>query len=438
MSPAPGAADRLNDHLDAVVTGAATPSHDAGDASLAALVAHVFNGDDAPPPPPGLAEHVWKELMGPATPDEFVPLVPALRPDRNGKSALGPRLTTRPNQPPTPPHRGPSAIAYFATAALLVLSLVGGFVALGGSQRLMSSDQRPLIIPAIDRAPESVRPSEAVTDDIVLRATWETLGQMPSSRAQHQLALGRSRLAPGAVQSVGSQEDTGVGLYMFTVEAGQVTVEADAPVLVTRAEANQETAPSPVSPGTAIVLEVGDQLYAPSGVSFRRRNDGSTPAILLDFSLSSVGDNYFDRTMPSGVTDDAGFLSKLLTTFPAVPAEATVHHRTLAPGAELALRDLPGLELVYVESGTLDLVIDKGGTLGTPEQVRTLSAGNGTDAFGRTPDRAVLANRGDEPLVILTASVVPANASQPSAPATWSDGWGAGDYCEAGSCLRES
>jgi hypothetical protein len=225
---------------------------------------------------------------------------------------------------------------------------------------------------------------------------------------------------------------------MFTVEAGQVTVEADAPVLVTRADADLAAAPSPASPGTAIVLDVGDQLYAPSGVSFRRRNEGSTPAILLDFSLSSVGTNYFDQTMPPGVTDDAGFPFKLLTTFPAVPAEAAVHRRTLEPGAELALRDLPGLELVFVESGGLDLVFDKGGTLGAPERVRTLSAGNGTDVFGRTPERSVLANRGDEPLVILTASVVPAGASQPTAQAEWSDGWGAGDYCEVGSCLPES
>jgi hypothetical protein len=34
--------------------------------------------------------------------------------------------------------------------------------------------------------------------------------------------------------------------------------------------------------------------------------------------------------------------------------------------------------------------------------------------FGRTPERAVLANPGNEPLVILTAAVLPAR----SAPAT--------------------
>jgi hypothetical protein len=414
-----GAADRLNDHLDVAVAGDAARSHDL-DPAIAATVERFFAADDAPGPPSGLADHLWQELMGETASLDVVPLVPALRPHRNGRAPIDLWHTTLPNH-------GPSALAYLATAALVLVTLVGGFLALRGSLNLMGQDQRPLIIPAIDSTAESVLPSGAITDNVVLRATLETLGQMPSSRAQHELTLSRFRLAPGAVQPVGSQADTGVGLYLFTVEAGQVTVEADATVLVTRADANSTAAPDPVPPGTALTLEVNDQLYAPSGVSFRRRNDGATPAILLDFSLSSVGDMYFDRTMPPGVTDDAGLPYKLLTEFPAVPAEATVHRRTLAPGAELAVRDLPGLELVYVESGVLDLVFDKGGTLSTPERVRTLSAGNGTDVFGRTPERAVLANRGTEPLVILTASVVPAGASEPTPQISWSDGWGTGD-----------
>ena len=413
MSSERGAADRLNDQLDAVVTGTATPSHDI-DPSLGATVERFFAADDAPAPAPGLADHVWEELMNLHT--ETVPHVSGistLLPGRKGWTPLR-------YGPTSPPHRGPSAIAYLATAALLVLTLIAGFAALRGSPRLLGPDQRPLIIPALESTPEPVLPSDAITDDIISRATLETLGEMPSSRAAHQLALNRYRLAPGAVQPVGSQENTGVGLNLFTVEAGQVTVETDAPVLVTRAVAKLATAPDPAPPGTAIVLEAGDQLYASSGVSFRRRNDGSTPATVLDFSISSVGDIFLTMELPPGVSFDPNFTPpyKLLTTFPTVPAEATVQRLTLEPGAELALRDLPGLELLYVEAGTLDLVFDKGGTLGTPERVRTLSAGGGTEIFGRTPERAVLANRGTEPLVLLTASVVPTSAgvATPQAP----------------------
>ena len=406
MSLERGTADRLNDQLDAVVTGTMTPSRDV-DPSLAITVEHFFNADDAPAPPPGLADHVWEDLMN---------LHTATAADGSGVAVLRPRRQgwVPPRYRPTAsPQRGPSTIAFLATAALVVLTLVGGFVALRGLPQLMGPDQRPLIIPALDSTPEHVLPSDAITDDIVLRATLETLGEMPSSAAAHQLTLNRYQLAPGAVQPVGNQENTGVGLNLFTVEAGQVTIEADAPVLVTRADANSADAPSQVAPGTAIVLEVGDQLYAPSGVSFSRRNDGSDPATVLEFSISSIGDIWRTMTMPAGVTFDNGLPWELLTMFPTVPAEATVHRLTLEPSAELALRDLPGLELVYVEAGTLDLVFDKGGSLGTPERVRTLSAGGGTETFGRSPERAVLANRGTEPLVLLTASVVP--LSEPAA-----------------------
>jgi len=147
-------------------------------------------------------------------------------------------------------------------------------------------------------------------------------------------------------------------------------------------------------------------------VSFRRRCGGATPATVLDFSIGTIGDMWTRPSLPPDVTYAISLPYKLLTTLPAVPAQTTVHRLTLAPGAELAVRDLPGLELVYAEAGDLDLVFDKGGTLTTPERVRTLSAGNGTEVFSRTPERAVLANRGTEPLVLLTAAVVSTGAAE--------------------------
>jgi hypothetical protein len=63
-----------------------------------------------------------------------------------------------------------------------------------------------------------------------------------------------------------------------------------------------------------------------------------------------------------------------------------------------------------------------------PERSFTLRAGSGTESFGRTPERAVLANRGAEPVVMLTASIVSASAGEPTPPAPWTDGWGTGDH----------
>ena len=177
-----------------------------------------------------------------------------------------------------------------------------------------------------------------------------------------------------------------------------------------------------------IVLHMGDQLYAPNGVSFRRRNDGPTPATTLDFSLGTGGAPSAGTALPGGVTADSGLPSKQPSAYPAVPAEATVHRLTLAPGDELAVRDLAGLEQVYVESGALNLVYARPESPESPERAVTIWAGSGTETFGPTPDRAVLANRGAEPLVILAASVVPAGAREPAPQEPWSDGWGTGDH----------
>jgi len=363
--------------------------------------------------------------MDPAASQEFVPLVPALWPARNGRTAVGPRLTEIPDDHATRPRYGPSPLAYLATAALLVLSLVGGLIVFRGSLLLVSPEQRAIILPASDITTERVLPSNTSTGGILLRSTLE---QMPSQGGTPQLALYRLNLAPGAVESAGSQADTGVGADQFTVEAGRVTVEADAPVLVTRAVANPAATPTLVEPGTAVVLDAGDQLYAPSGVSFRRDNDDPTPATLLGFSIGTVGDTVDTSSLPPGVTYVPGLPVKRPSTVPAPPVETIVQRVTLAPGDELAVRDVPGLELVYVETGTLDLVYAKDEAPATPEPAFTIQAGNGTETFGPTPNRAVLANRGAEFLVILTASVVSTSAGEPTPEAPSSDGWGTGDH----------
>ena len=178
------AADHLNDHLDAAAAGDATRSH-ALDPAILATVERFFAADDAPGLPPGFADHLWRELIHETTSVEIVPLIPALHPERNGRTPIGLRHTTLPN-------RGPSALAYFATAALVLLTLVGGFVGLRGSLRLMNSEQR-VIIPAIDSTAESKIPTGSIADVILLRAALE---QMPSPQGRSpQLALNRYRLA---------------------------------------------------------------------------------------------------------------------------------------------------------------------------------------------------------------------------------------------------
>lgn len=413
MSPDRGDADRLNDRLDAAVTGDVTRSNDL-DPVIGATVQDFFAADDSPGPPPGLAQHIWDELMDRTAPVELVPLIPASPPAPNGHHRFSIGQTA-------PPKRGPSALTYLATAALVLLSLVGGFVAIRGSLHLLGPENPAVVIPAIDDPPETVLAPDSSADVVLLRATLD----QPPAEGTPRIALQRITLQPGASQSVGAQSDTGVGTAVFTVESGQITVETDAPVFVSRA-VTRVGPPSLVQPGTIVSLDPGDQLHAPSGATFSRHNDGSSPATLLSFTTG--GENASTTTSPpDGVTYSAGLPSEQLLDFPATPAEATVHRRTLPPGAEIAVRDVPGLQLVFVETGGLDLVYADAGTAPTSEHVVTIPAGTGTGTFGPTPDQAVLANRGDEPLVILTASVVATSPGAQTPEASWTDGWGTGD-----------
>jgi hypothetical protein len=408
MSAERTADDRLNDRLDAIVTGEPTPP--ALDPAVDAAVARFFAADDAPGPPPGLADRIWDELLEQDRFAELVPQTPSIPAVRVGRQT--------PGALPAPLARGGTfhprwTLAQLATAALVLLTVVSGFVALQGSLRMTGPRQPGVIIPAIDRS--SAIPPEGSSHEVLLRATLE---QMPPAGGTHQLAMYRVQLAPGTTEHAGSQADTGVGHDLFTVEAGQVTVDADGPVILTRAVAGPAATPTSVPPGTAVVLDVGDQLLAPSGVTFRRRNDDSTPATLLGYSFGNIGESVHTWSNPAGVTYVHGFPFTLPSEFPALPAEVTVRRLTLAPGAELAVRDLHGLELVYVEAGALDLVYAKAETPATPERAFTIRAGSGTETFGRTPEKALLANRGAEPLVLLTASVVPSDTGDavPRAP----------------------
>ena len=378
-----------------------------------ATIRHLHTFDDRPGPDRAFRARLREELVH----------APAM-PISSSLTGLDQRTGGVLPPPWTAEHRRWPA-AQIATAALVLLTLIGSFVVIHGPLRVTNQREQSAIIPAIDSTPETVHPVGIIADDILVRAT---LNQMPPADGTHQIGLYRVQLAPGTVEHAGSQGDTGVGFDLFTVESGQITVEADGPVWLTRAVANPADMPSLVQPGTAIVLEVGDQLDVPSGVSFQRRNDGPGPATLLGFTIGNVGEAVYTWSNPAGVTYVHGLPYTLPSEFPALPAEATVHRLTLPPGAEAPVHDVPGLELVYVEAGALDLVYAKPATPATPERSFTIQAGSGTDTFGRTPDQALLANRGTESLVILTGSVVSTRVADPTAQASWSDGWGSGDH----------
>ena len=84
---------------------------------------------------------------------------------------------------------------------------------------------------------------------------------------------------------------------MCLVETGTITVQADAPVSVTRGATLLEAmmaadeaedmsgAMEAVPAGEAVTLETGDAAYVPGSISGEIRNDGDEPAVCLAFVI---------------------------------------------------------------------------------------------------------------------------------------------------------
>jgi hypothetical protein len=81
-------------------------------------------------------------------------------------------------------------------------------------------------------------------------------------------------LAPGEIWPALPDDPA---LTLIAVEAGALTVRAEAAVEVTREGGTQET----VAAGTDAVLEPGDLAFLPPGAGGELRNDGAEPAVAL-------------------------------------------------------------------------------------------------------------------------------------------------------------
>lgn len=374
------AADLLDEFLDARTTGAgqALVEHDP---DLAALVEAFYASDDTPGPPPHLSNQIWRDLTVVAR--------------QNGHHTTGFREQEFRIDPDTGPdlrgerpgrsmQRGRWALSMLATAALVLLALGGALLAIQGTRPAFDQPAESLYLPAN---------TTSVAPVLVMEGTAEV---WPETDTLLWATFQRITINPGDAEP--ADRAVGDATVLFTIETGQLTVEASGPVLVTRGTDKGSSAAATV---TTIRLEVNDQLFAPAGVTMDRRNEGSQPVNVLELRISSLEQLYrpenvhYQRLMPD----------KVLNTPPPAPAVMSVHRLELPPGESLAIGELPGLQMLVVESGSLELI--GGYQLGSQEATRsdTLAAGSGQAHFDTTTG---LANRGIEPAVFLAVTIYPA------------------------------
>jgi hypothetical protein len=357
------------------------------DSALIDALAILYERDDARLPDPRFLDRLEQTLLERlAATTATMPLAAtpvslngraetALSPDRFAPGQLSAR------------RRRDWLLAQLATAALVLLTLVGSVVALRGARPLMSQEERPAFIPAIEEIPEAT----TLVDALV--TAW------PSGGPPFFASIERITFDPGAVEAA-STDRTGMGPDLFTVESGQVTVTADGPVVVTRGPAEQMADPTTAAAGTTIVLDVGDRFFAPAEVSFQRRNDAPAPASVLDFQVSDVEPAHhaltvhYQRIMPD----------KIFNAVPPEPSQIALRRLRLQAGTALPIGELSGLQMLYVEEGTLDLMGERAAGDLVPMRSTSISAGSGTAYFDTV---SALVNRGVDPLTVLIATIEP-------------------------------
>jgi hypothetical protein len=378
--------DAIGDYWDALSQGRRSSAAPALDASLVDVIDWLRRLDAPASPDAAFVTRLEQQILRSSETTGFAlsPPPASLTASVNGHSALeswpAPHLAHGPS-------RSRWALAQLATAALVLVTLLGSFVAFRGSLRFMGPPERPVILPAID----GVQASSALVEALV--ADWPTGGP------PFFVSIQRITLDPGAVEAA-STDPTGMGPELFTVEAGTVAVAADGPVFVTRGSAQPQAAPTAVPAGTTIVLEEGDQYFAPTAVSFRRRNDTAITASLLDFQITDVEpahhakDITYQKIMPD----------KVLNATPP-PAQIALHRLRLLPGGVLLISELPGLQMLYVEEGTLEFLSDGDPSGLAPVSGMAISAGNGT---AYVANARALANRTADPVTLVIATIDPA------------------------------
>jgi hypothetical protein len=266
----------------------------------------------------------------------------------------------------------------------VLLALAGALLAIQGMRPALDQPTESLYLPAN---------TSAVAPVLLMAGTAEI---WPRADPLLWASLQRITLDPGEAED--ASQLVGDATVLFAVESGQLVVEASGSVTVTHGIGNERTAPVTESTGTTIQLGVNDQLFAPAGVTMTRRNDGSDPVIMLELRIATLEQTH----RPENVHYLRLISDKVLNSPPAAPAELAVQRVELLPGESLAIGEFPGLQMLVVESGSLELL--GGYQLGSQAETRsdTVPAGSGQAHFDTTTG---LANRGSEPVIFLVATI---------------------------------
>ena len=341
----------------------------------AATIRYLHAFDDRPGPDPAFRHRLREELMN----ADAIPVSsqPSLLPYTN-RRASQPQWIAPQTLPPASRRWG---LAPFATAALLVLTLVGGFLA-SGSGRFGRQAMAPLLLPAINATLATSLGSEP-TAETLLDTTFADLPDGASS----------------------------VFVEPWTFKAGANAL-AMPPFAGPRAVVASDGTFAVELDGEEHNLRPGESLVVPGGQELVARNTGQSEATLLHIGVTA--------TYPQAVFDTAFITYRyiIVTTgkMPAGAARFVVERFTMAPGSSLPSFTLAANQWVGIGEGTVGVTLE-GDRLPlnwesgeerdfAPDYFPAVAPG--TDV--------TLRNAGDDQLVVYRLTITPGSAEAAGTP----------------------
>lgn len=411
-------ADALDRYWDALLRGDATSAKVDLDADLAPLVTRLHAAGSALPTLFPDTDHAWRELRPkltartPGWSDDEIVLPAWAHPNGHAERFAGGQWVT-----PLPRRRGRRFLNQLATAALLLLTLAVGFVAI--SQRTPERPDEGTWVPALVRALESG--PNSVVDTPLVETTFspEELPGGEKDAVYYQLTIPPGGSLPylGGLFCGCRTETITKGVGVEVVQAGIYTVRLEAPLRVQRAGS---TGPDEEFPaGTEVTLAPGDAVVypdyaAPGDIG----NAGDEPMILTGVVINATeGSGTPLPKLPTGV--GATLLSHSIVsdwaTLPPGPLNVSLRQLILPPGTHIGPYKPVGLQAMRIESGTILRNFLPAGETTARWQPLPHLPGTTTPFMAPAPElRETVDVDGDEPAELLVLIIEPAAISAQS------------------------
>ena len=411
-------ADAVDRHWDALLRGEVRSATADLDADLAALVTRLQAVGSALPslfPDP---DHAWRDLPQASTPltrgrSDGEQLSPVWS-HPNGHADL---FAERQSTPPRARRRGGWVLAQLATAALLLLTLAVGFVAV--RQRIPEAPDEGRWVPALVGALENAPGGIIDTPLIEATFTGEELPRGDKEAIYYQLTIPPGASLPylGGLFCGCHSETITTGVGVEVVQSGTFTLRLEAPLRVQRAGTTRLSEEIPA--GMEVTLAAGDAVIYPDyAAPGDMRNAGDEPVKLIGVVINATEGS--GTPLPKVAPE---VRATLLTysapsdweAFPPGPIHVGLRQVILPAGTNIGPYQPVGLQALRIESGTVARNFVRAGDAaprGNP--INQLPGSTSPFMSPSQGLRETLASTGKQPAEMLVLIIEPAGISAQS------------------------